>query len=234
MVKKFSGKYHAGCYCEHDCGHMFTTNMDIFLKSKQCGGIRTTRKVNHRWTEIINSRWHLMAKWKINVDLPCLRNGSKHVRCSDRRNSNGWWRRLVTCIKSTISTCSKGDWPMTNINIMMDGEFLWQDSPLCILTSIVATKTRSYHQHNNRRRTMWWLSYWLRRQRNGCNRDLCIDPSAPMVVGRMYQGWDGWVQPTSPAFFLWEGRGGTATTFNNQHEFKSCGSRDSTMRTWRW
>lgn len=60
MVKKFSGQYHAGCYCEHDCcGHMFTSNMNIFHQESEAIGWddnnNRTESVNHRWTVIISN-----------------------------------------------------------------------------------------------------------------------------------------------------------------------------------
>ena len=60
MVKKFSGHYHAGCYCEHDCcGHMFTANMNIFHQGSQAIWWDQNNKreelMNHRWTVIISN-----------------------------------------------------------------------------------------------------------------------------------------------------------------------------------
>ena len=60
MVKKFSGQYHAGCYCEHDCcGHMFTANMNIFHQGSQAIWWDQNNKreelMNHRWTVIISN-----------------------------------------------------------------------------------------------------------------------------------------------------------------------------------
>lgn len=60
MVKKFSGQYHAGCYCEHDCcGHMFTSNMNIFHQESEAIGWDDNNNrvdtMNHRWTVIISN-----------------------------------------------------------------------------------------------------------------------------------------------------------------------------------
>ena len=60
MVRKFSGHYHAGCYCEHDCcGHMFTANMNIFHQGSQAIWWDQNNEredlMNHRWTVIISN-----------------------------------------------------------------------------------------------------------------------------------------------------------------------------------
>ena len=60
MVRKFSGHYHSGCGCSHDCcGHMFTSNMNIFHQESEAIGWDddNNRKdaMNHRWTVIISN-----------------------------------------------------------------------------------------------------------------------------------------------------------------------------------
>ena len=60
MVRKFSGHYHSGCGCSHDCcGCMFTSNMNMFHDETETmwwgENNNRTESVNHRWTVIISN-----------------------------------------------------------------------------------------------------------------------------------------------------------------------------------
>lgn len=81
---------------------------------------------------------------------------------------------------------------MTNINIMMDGEFADKIHRYAFLTSVVATQFEELQSATTKKEKDEVTSKLLIAANNAMNvaRDLCIDPSAPTwLVGadEMYQ-----------------------------------------------